>query len=492
MYFIQDDSDHEADELLRRAWRSLPNARTAATGPMGRPFLLDDHGVGHQAFNAFFSSGRMRNRSTGTNRKYAFALKVWLNFLELRGVAWDEATEHDLFDFKFWRRTDPRNPRPVSGSTWSGDLVAISAFRNWAALTQGRSSVLAVTGSVAHNDRFQRIGDVRARASTIRSADVKWLSPGAYRQWRDVGIHGIAPDGHERTRWRPRSQTRDAAFVDGLYGSGLRLQEWSSLLMNEIHEPGRANFVTHRLADACAKGERGHRYWLKREVVNAVAGYVETERAAAVRRAQTSGLYERIRGLRVVTETHDDGRLRVMGAGGLRSVRRMNDIRPEERAVLFIRCPEGLAPLSLWLNEDGIPRPKRSWYKSFERANARVKRAGIERLECHPHMLRHSFALRWYAVGRMIWENRYRNPIAHRELDFREQFGDTWSLVQTMLGHADVNTTKNIYLEPFQSLDIRLLLEYGTNELQAEALLQVLRSDPRVRLEDSTLGGGFQ
>lgn len=53
-----------------------------------------------------------------------------------------------------------------------------------------------------------------------------------------------------------------------------------------------------------------------------------------------------------------------------------------------------------------------------------------------------------------------------------------------MLGHSDVNTTKDVYLEPFRGLDVKLLLEHGVNVLQAETLLQVLRSDPRVRIDE--------
>lgn len=64
------------------------------------------------------------------------------------------------------------------------------------------------------------------------------------------------------------------------------------------------------------------------------------------------------------------------------------------------------------------------------------------------------------------------------------------SLVQTMLGHSNVNTTKDTYLEPFRGLDVKLLLEHGVSELQAETLLDVLRSNPRVRVEDDMQFGG--
>ena len=49
--------------------------------------------------------------------------------------------------------------------------------------------------------------------------------------------------------------------------------------------------------------------------------------------------------------------------------------------------------------------------------------------------MRHSFALRWYSVGRLAYEQRFAHLNAEEQKDFREQFGDTWDLVATMLGH---------------------------------------------------------
>ena len=301
-------------------------------------------------------------------------------------------------------------------------------------------------------------------------------------------------DGVEKVRWRPRSQFRDAAFVDGLYGSGLRLQEWASILTLDLRQPAAGRkYTTHDLADACAKGGRGHPYWLERSVLDEIAGYMETERAAAIRRAHESGLYDRIRNIRIVERVTPDGKIEITSSdSSFRRTVSLNALKPGQRARLFTHSADGLAPVALWLNEDGTPRPKRAWYKAFDRANARVAHAGIERLTCHPHMLRHSFALRWYAVGRLIWERRMNGREDDYTRDFRKQFGDSWSLVQTMLGHTDVNTTKRVYLEPFRALDVTLLLEYGRSELDADLLLQVLGTDPRVGLADRSEIGDIQ
>lgn len=478
------------DELLLRSFEQQQISIEQAGIPsplVGRPFFLDNDGNPHIALNQFFGSGRMRNRSEGTNRKYAHALSVWVNFLVRQGTNWDSATEEDLLDYKFWRRTDERNPRPVSGSTWTGDVAALSLFYDWAKKALNGPDLLGGADIRGTRRYAARATDgIMVKASTVRGADVKWLSPGAYRKWRDIGIHGIAANGTERTRWRPRSQSRDAAFVDGIYGSGLRLQEWASVLTTELREPApNRDYVTLQLADACAKGGRGHPYWLRRQTLNSVAVYIETERATAVRKAQAFGLYERLPDVHIVESVNEMGRARITSAATsfTRTVN-LNDLNPDQRRVLFTRDDDGLAPLMLWLNEDGSPRPKRAWYKSFSRANERVRRSGIDRMVCHPHMLRHSFALRWYAVGRLIWERRDVGLNNNHVLDFRQQFGDTWSLVQTMLGHSTVETTRRIYLEPFLTLDVQLILQYGLSEVDAELLLQVLQTNPRVRLDE--------
>lgn len=61
-------------------------------------------------------------------------------------------------------------------------------------------------------------------------------------------------------------------------------------------------------------------------------------------------------------------------------------------------------------------------------------------------MHRHSFALKWFSVGKLIFAQRLGHLTEEEMRDFREQFGDHWHLVQTMLGHRRVETTKEVYL----------------------------------------------
>lgn len=47
-------------------------------------------------------------------------------------------------------------------------------------------------------------------------------------------MRGYGFDGHRLEGWRGFNEDRDAAFVDGLYGTGLRLAEWASVLDVEL------------------------------------------------------------------------------------------------------------------------------------------------------------------------------------------------------------------------------------------------------------------
>ncbi len=94
-------------------------------------------------------------------------------------------------------------------------------------------------------------------------------------------------------------------------------------------------------------------------------------------------------------------------------------------------------------------REAHGWHHTFEAANTRIEALGLEHFSCTAHMHRHSFALRWFAVGKLIWAQRLGRLSEEEARDFREQFGDHWHLVQTMLGHRRVETTKEVYLEPF-------------------------------------------
>ncbi|MBF6253925.1 hypothetical protein IU414_18275 [Nocardia farcinica] len=424
--------DFESDPVLAGLPSLAELARSNGTRA-GQPFLLRSDGVYATEVNEFFASVRMRGVAEGTRRKYASELSMWLGFLDAVGCCWADATEQEVDAFKFWRMTDESNPRRVAGGTFRSGLVAMNAFHEWA---ERQFGVVNPVQRTAVRGASRVVEGYRAAPRVMRDRDVKWLDPGGYRRWRDVGLRGLDVGGREIDRWRGRCPQRDCAFVDGLYGTGLRLTECASLLEIELpyDDPAR-QFMTCTLAAACAKGSVRRKFWMPRRMLVDVLAYIEGERAAAVRRAQARRRYERVGDRRILLRVLGGRRIEVREVDGRRSSVPLDALGPAARRRLFRETPAGLVPVAVWLNADGMPRAPHGWQHTFTAANARVARAGLVGLAATAHVMRHSFALRWFSVGRLLYEQRFAHLNPEEMRDFRAQFGDTWYFVMTLLGH---------------------------------------------------------
>jgi integrase len=484
-----DRSWPDLEDSIARRFTGLPEWIRVHQRCTGQPFLLGPDGRPDLRVNAFFGSPRVGALDAKTWRKYAYGLGLWLNFLDSRGVAWDQARPEDVEAFKVWRMADDRNPRRVRAGTFAGNLAALRTFYDWTGYTFGIESPI-LTRQVPMPGRYglETTEALVAGPSRIRSQDVKWFDPAGYRRWRDVGLGGFGLDGLEDSSWRGRNEQRNLAFADGLYETGLRLQEWASVLDIELpaDDPARG-YATCWLAAACAKGKIRRRYWLPRTALTGVLSYLEGARAGAVRRAQRSGRYEPLAGLRVVERVHADGRVTVRGSDDKLRTVPLDGLTPAERLRLFRWVDGELEPLAVWLGEDGLPRAAASWEKTFEAANQRIAQLGLAGFRGTPHMLRHSFALKWYSVGKLLYEARIGHLDDEALRDFRTQFGDTWQLVQLLLGHRNPQTTMDVYLEPFRALDVELLFEHAAGAPVTELLAMLYRNHPRVR-SDPVLG----
>jgi site-specific recombinase XerD len=447
---LEESAGSESDPVL--AGLSVCELDSRSSSYAGQPFLLRTDGVYAAEVNVFLASNRMRRVAAGTRRKYAIQLSIWLGFLDSAGCCWANATEDEVDAFKFWRMNDELNPRRVAGGTVRSGLVAITAFYEWARHRYGvRNPVARV--AVKAGPPGHEVDAYQAAPKAGRDRNVKWLDPGGYRRWRDVGLRGLDVSGRELASWRGHCPQRDCAFVDGLYGTGLRLTEWASVLELELQSSGgdRA-FVTSQLSAACAKGGVRRKYWVPRAVLSGVQAYGEGERAAAVRRAQSAGRYERVTDRWIVRRRLGGRRIEVCDAAGTLSSVSLDVIGPDERRRLFWESKSGLVPAAVWLNEDGMPRVPHGWQHTFVTANGRVARTGLAGLAATAHMLRHSFALRWFSVGRLLYERRFAHLDVEEMRDFRAQFGDTWYFVMTLLGHRNVATTMNTYLNRSETL----------------------------------------
>jgi site-specific recombinase XerD len=459
------------------AWAKRNGARD------GTPFFLDPWGRADALVNAFWRDPMMRGRASSTVRRYALSFKVWLNFLHAIGIRWDRASRSELAAFKEWRLSAQMNPQCVGANSFCVDRAAIRGFYLWAAQQHGVENPVR-TGALAVSWRAGRSAVLESTPAGMRRADVKWLTPQAFRLWRNLGLRGFTMEGVPRQQWRGLTEDRDVAFVEGLFGTGLRIGEWASILTVEIPSCPAAGLVRSRVASSCAKGGSGRAFWMRRRVVQYVDFYAQDgSRTAAIARAQAAGRYDKVADRWIVERVRRDGQLEIAAAGRPPLTVRLDALDTSIRMRLFCRGSGGLEPMWLWLNHDGMPRPKHAWYKTFDRANTRVAKAcdrGLAApLWCRPHMLRHSFALRWFCIATYVAWQRTDMLTKQEQRDFRNQLGDVWFLLATLLGHRSAEVTRGVYLEPFQALQI-------------EELIALMDADDRQALERlvATVGAG--
>jgi len=432
-----------ADELVARQ-------RSAGFGP-GQPFLLRPDGAPDVDVLAFFTSGTYKLLSEQTQLSYAKDLRLFLSFLESQGKSWRDATPSDLLDFEYWRRRDPDNEHRVSGAKFSRELAACKKFFTW----QHKRGVLAVDPATDEVDSAGSGGLRSLRPRDARPVRVKWLTPDAYRQWRDVGLAGRLPDGTVDRSWLGRNDGRNQAFAELLWSSGLRLREAGTLLVQELPAvDGQGQFLRSRLGAGVAKG-RGRDFWMAISARRQLEAYMASTRAEAVSRARREGRYDDLSGVLVMVGQDRSG-LRVRdGEGRVRTVT-LDQLDWRDRASLLVQEDEGLAPAMVFLGDSGLPMRYESWEAVFAAANRRCARLGVP-VYCYPHMLRHSFALRMLVTLLHAFDRRMGLTPEERR-DYRMLFGDPWTLVQTLLGHTNPQTTRDIYLEPVSGLQVDLFL----------------------------------
>lgn len=276
------------------------------------PFLLTPDGSPDIDVLSYFASPTFKLLSAQTRDSYAKDLRLYLSFLMAIGVEWRDASWSDVLDYEHWRRRDPSNPRPVSGAKISRELAACRKFYEW----QCRS------GKVRSNPFSDSEGGGTLRVKDARSQRVKWLTSAGYAQWRDVGLSGRRPDGSPDPSWRGRSEGRNVAFANLLWGSGLRLREAATLLTFElpIHDP-EVRYLRGRLAQGVAKG-RGRDFWMSERARRDLGAYMISTRAAAVARAQRAGRYDDV--LEPLIVKHRSGRALLVEDGSSGALRNLS------------------------------------------------------------------------------------------------------------------------------------------------------------------------
>ena len=465
---------------LLDSWQDLEAHESRLGVEAGSPFLLRPDGSPDRDVVAYCNSVAFKRLATGSRESYAADLKTFLTYLETQGVDWRHATPDDLSNYEYWRRKDPDNPQRISAAKLSRELAALTHFYSWQ-----RRRGATQTDPIERQPRRTRDGQitdgVKLQPRNVRSVRVKWLTPRAYRRWRDVGLGGYGASGVRDESWRGRNDGRNMAFADFLWASGLRLREGGTVLVAELPAVEASDrYVRGKVAEAVTKGGHGREYWVSRQALERVDAYRQTTRREAVWRANREGRYDSIPDRLEVLSSSPTGQLLVRDPAGEEIETHVSHLTAADRLRLLTRSDESWEPASLWLTESGLPMPYLTWEAVFSSANRRCESQGVQ-LRCHPHMLRHSFALRMLVTLFHAFDRRLGLSEEERR-DYRLMFGDPWVLVQTMLGHTNVATTRAHYLEPVQGLQVDLFLNDDLDTESVDGLLaKVAAASPLVK-----------
>ncbi|MBW3610872.1 MAG: site-specific integrase [Actinobacteria bacterium] len=201
---------HPALDELGEPWP----AETQVGVPEGMSVLVGPDLLVDGRLSRFFLT--FAPSSLATARSYASTLATFFGFLDRRGQCWDSATGKDLDAYRFWRLADPANPCRISAASFNRELAALGRLYRWVhARGMVAENPVRVRKAAVGEGRFADVPEGRVRGA--KTSDVKWLTSRAFERWRDVGLCGYLTDGRRDRSWRGRNDTRNRAYVNGLW-----------------------------------------------------------------------------------------------------------------------------------------------------------------------------------------------------------------------------------------------------------------------------------
>ncbi|MEU8794585.1 site-specific integrase [Streptomyces sp. NPDC048643] len=371
-----------------------------------------------------------------TMKAYAYTVIMLLNYLTARGLDLRQATENDVLEFRRWRREDAEET--VEETTWDRDAAAIGGLYTYL------DQIGYVTGRPWRaTGRGASLGSGTSQDSRVRHMELD-----QYLFLRDVGFGGLQPGGGLDLGFRGWRPHRNRAALELALMTGMRIQEWSTLLLPELGltDSKRAPFAVVDLA-ACAKYGRPRSVYAPSAAMELLSAYLLLERPGIVATAQRT-LRRQVRELFVVQRIERDG-TQVRGVlEGATITRVIKDMKPDLRRITVWETGGGLDPLALFVGTGGRMLTGSGWDRIRWRAWKRMKRwsehgaAPVLPRRCWVfHDTRHTFALRLLIF---LTREALRDVSAEQMpmatlLD--HMVGNPLLVVQRRLGHAHPSTT---------------------------------------------------
>ncbi len=422
--------------------------------PAGTPILVDSRMRPIEPVSSWFRSLGLDGQDADTMRTYAYVVLMLLGFLAKRGLDLVSATETDMTEFRRWRRSTRK-----SSATWKAPVQKTTLSKDGAAI-KSLYGYLKKNGVVQATPwRSGRVGDRRV----TRDMRVRHMELEQYLYFRDVGFGGLVPDGTVDLSFRGWRPHRNRAACELALMTGMRIQEWSTLLLPELGLLGGCRPSTSEIdLSACAKGGYQRFVYVPMDAMELLDPYLLLERPMMVAAAQRT-LRKKHRDLFVVDRIEAGGE-RVQGVfEGHRVTWIVKDMDPELRRLCVMETGDGLDPMAVFLGRGGRMPTSSGWDRARWRAWDRMKE-----LEGGPakmlvprrcwvyHDLRHTFALRLLIfLTRQALKDGGAQELPMSTL-LEHMVGNPLLTVQQRLGHARPSSTYKYlrYLKnPMQEVD---------------------------------------
>ncbi|MDD9152599.1 tyrosine-type recombinase/integrase [Plantibacter flavus] len=355
-----------------------------------------------------------------TLRNYALVAARFARFLDSRNLDIDEVQEADIVEYRL-RRVRPDG---ISLNSWRLDATVIQAVFDYALRQGDRTDI----------PWFQQGRRSALRQPSMYVPETRGLRDDEWAQFMHIGFLGRQPDGSLNPNFKMVWGMRNLAGAQLALSTGLRVQEFSSLLVPEISTIA-AGEGTHLTVQAVAKRGRRRTIFIPGGVLSRLGAYARTDRASLLRHLGDRAP-KRADDVFIV-EGWRTGSKRLSGyLHGRQQSFEMSAMPLDLRRKTFVQGERGLEPLALFVNSWGRMTTTSTWHRAFKDASKYV--ASFEGTlpaahDVHPHTLRHTFARRYLVFLRR----------AALESEYVDEWGDVDPIVvvQRALGHANLATT---------------------------------------------------
>lgn len=427
-------------EFMLLLIRSSPASATEIELPDGSVFSrqrLTKHGVQagypipltadmrpHPVLAGYFHYLRFLDRKTVW--QYAYEIRGFAEFLDGTGSSLLGAQQSDFLEYKKHRLED--NPKKLSRSTWRQIESALLGLYRWM-----KEEGLRETVPIRRSSRAKS-------GSTSRQMKIRHLT---YEQWSTfvvLGVRGKTPTGTTGSGFSGTSTRRMRTGCEIALATGMRLQEFSSLLIPELEATADGQKHTF-VIEMCAKYEKPRPIYLGAMARHGADAYLRGERLTVVQKSARK-LERKAAELYVV----DSVDLEAQVVSGIHEgARRRDEIRllkPDLRRQMVREGAHGLESMALFITRTGRMASPSTWQKSFTQASARYRSWTdpnpdvVMPNKVTPHDLRHTFAVTMLEfLDRAEGEEDTRGSL--RTL---RRFKSIRKL-QAMMGHSDPATT---------------------------------------------------